>query len=53
MEVTCTYGWAQLWTSPKVNLEGLFYLETYNIRYEQVMCDCEDICFIQIGRVDG
>ena len=29
------------------------FIVKYDIRYEQVMCDCEDICFIKIVRVDG
>ena len=54
MEVNNLYRWVVTnrdWSKGKSG--GADFIMKNNIRYEQVMRDCEDISFRKIGRVDG
>ena len=54
VEVSNLYRWVGTnrdWSKGKSG--GAGFIMKKDIRYEQVMCDCEDISFIKIGRMDG
>ena len=54
VEVSNLYRWVGTnrdWSKGKSGGAGIIMKK--DIRYEQVMCDCEDISFVKIGRMDA